>query len=121
MMIMMTATWCGPCVAEMADFVLINRMYRKRDFEMVTISVDKPEDTAKALKALSEHHASNLNYIFMGEDQDALAEALDKAWPGPVPHTILIAPGGKIVFRKTGEIDALALRRVLADNLGRTH
>jgi len=115
------ATWCGPCVAEMADFVLIHRMYGKRDFEMITISVDKPEDKAKALKALNEHHASNLNYIFTGEDQDALAEALDKAWPGPVPHTILIAPGGKILYRKTGEIDALALRRVLADTLGRTH
>jgi hypothetical protein len=105
----------------MADFVLIHRMYGKRDFEMITISVDKPEDKAKALKALNEHHASNLNYIFTGEDQDALAEALDKAWPGPVPHTILIAPGGKILYRKTGEIDALALRRVLADTLGRTH
>ena len=115
------ATWCGPCVAEMPEFVLINRMYRNRNFEMITISVDKPEDRSKALEALKKHHASNLNFLFTNEDQDALAEALDKAWPGPVPHTVLIAPGGKIIYRKTGEIDALALRRVLADTLGRTH
>lgn len=115
------ATWCGPCVAELASFVEMNRMYRKRDFELVTISVDQPEETAKALAALKEHHASCRNYIFTGENQDALADAIDKAWPGPVPHTILIAPGGKIVYRKNGEIDAKALKKVLADTLGRTY
>lgn len=115
------ATWCGPCVAELSEFVTMHRMYRKRDFELITISVDKPDDMPKSLAALKEHHASSQNYLFSGEDQDALAEALDKAWPGPVPHTILIAPGGKIIYRKTGEITPLALRRVLADTLGRTH
>ncbi|MFM7591651.1 MAG: redoxin domain-containing protein [Isosphaeraceae bacterium] len=115
------ATWCGPCVAELASFVEMNRMYRKRDFELVTISVDQPEETAKALAALKEHHASCRNYIFTGENQDALADAIDKAWPGPVPHTVLIAPGGKIVYRKNGEIDAKALKKVLADTLGRTY
>lgn len=115
------ATWCGPCVAELAQFVEMNRMYRKRDFELITISVDQPEDMDKALAALKEHHASNRNYIFTGDNQDILADSLDKDWPGPVPHTILIAPGGKIVYRKNGEIEPLAVRRVLADHLGRTY
>lgn len=115
------ATWCGPCVAELASFVEMHRMYRKRNFEMVTISVDQPEEAAKALAALKEHHASCRNFIFTGENQDDLAEAIDKAWPGPVPHTVLIAPGGKIVYRKNGEIDPKALKKVLADTLGRTY
>lgn len=115
------ATWCGPCVAELASFVEMHRMYRKRDFELVTISVDQPEETAKALSALKEHHASCRNFIFTGDNQDALAEVIDKNWPGPVPHTVLIAPGGKIIFRKNGEIDPKALKKVLADTLGRTY
>lgn len=115
------ATWCGPCVAELDHFVEMHRMYRKRDFELITISVDQPEDRNKTLAALQEHHASCRNYIFTGDDQDKLAEILDKDWPGPVPHTILIAPNGKIVFRKNGEIDPLAVKRILADNLGRTY
>ena len=36
------ATWCGPCVIEMPELVNINRMYRGRAFEMVTISGDVP-------------------------------------------------------------------------------
>jgi len=115
------ATWCGPCVAELASFVEMHRMYRKRDFELVTISVDQPEETAKALGALKEHHASCRNFIFTGENQDALAEVIDKNWPGPVPHTVLIAPGGKIIYRKNGEIDPKTLKKVLADTLGRTY
>jgi hypothetical protein len=47
-----------------------------------------------------------------------LAQALDQSWPGPVPYTILIAPGGKIVFRHSGEIDTAKLRAMVIDQLG---
>jgi hypothetical protein len=50
-----------------------------------------------------------------------LAEALDKQWPGPVPYTILVAPGGKIVYRKHDAIDPLALKKTIVEHLGRTY
>ena len=31
-------------------------------------------------------------------DHDAFAEARDKEWPGPVPYTLVVAPGGKVVY-----------------------
>src|SRR5262249_14459096 len=34
------ASWCGPCVAELPEFVTMNRMYRGRNFQLVTISLD---------------------------------------------------------------------------------
>ncbi|MHC4284640.1 MAG: redoxin domain-containing protein, partial [Planctomycetota bacterium] len=37
------ATWCGPCVVEFDELVTINRMYRRRDFEMITLSGDSPD------------------------------------------------------------------------------
>ena len=36
------ATWCGPCVTEFPSFIEMNRMYRNRDFELVTVSADNP-------------------------------------------------------------------------------
>jgi hypothetical protein len=45
----------------------------------------------------------------------------DAKWPGALPYTILIAPGGKIVYRKSGEIDPHELRREIANRLGRTY
>ena len=35
------ATWCGPCITEFPDLVIIDRMYRGRPFELITISADK--------------------------------------------------------------------------------
>ena len=115
------ATWCGPCVAELPELVTMNRMYRRRDFEFVTISLDEPEQKDDALKVLKEKHASGTNYLSTIADRDRLADILDKEWEGPVPHTLLIAPGGKVIWRKTNQIDPLALRRAIVDVLGRTY
>jgi peroxiredoxin len=115
------ATWCGPCVSELPQFVDINRMYRRRHFELITISLDEPDAIKDASKILKQTYASTKNYLSSVTDTDELAEALDPKWPGPVPYTILIAPGGEIVYRKDGEIDAPELLREIADRLGRTY
>lgn len=115
------ATWCGPCVAEMPDLVTMNRMYRHRSFQMVTISIDEPEQEANARKVLERHHVSSANYLSTIPDRDRLADLLDKEWGGPVPYTLLIAPGGKVIYRKTGPIEPLEVRRAIVGAIGRTY
>ncbi len=115
------ATWCGPCVEELSDLVTMHRMYRNRPFEIISISIDEPGDRATALRTLDTAHASFKNFLFTGESKDALAEALDPEWPGPVPFTVLIAPDGKVVYRKTGAFDPRELKRTIADHIGRTY
>jgi peroxiredoxin len=115
------ATWCGPCVQELPDFVTMNRMYRRREFQLVTISLDDPEKEEAALKVLREKHVAATNYLLTMKDRDKFAELLDKDWPGPLPYTLLIAPGGKIVYRKSGAIEPLAVRRAIVGQLGRTY
>jgi thiol-disulfide isomerase/thioredoxin len=114
------ATWCGPCVEEMPSLVEIHRMYRGRKFQVVTISLDEPDQTANALKLLESKHASTTNYHFIG-DRDRLAEALDPEWPGPIPYTVVIAPGGKVLKRFPSAFEAQDLKRTIADALGRTY
>jgi len=48
------------------------------------------------------------------QNDDALSTALDPDWPGGFPYTILVAPGGKIIQRQMGEIDAMKVKRVVA-------
>ena len=115
------ATWCGPCVTEMPEFVTMRRMYRGRKFELVTISLDEPEEKEAALKVLREKHVSATNYLSAVPSRDKLADLLDKKWPGPIPYTLLVAPGGKILYRHSGPIDALEVRRAIVDFLGRTY
>jgi peroxiredoxin len=110
------ATWCGPCVNELPSFVTINRMYRRRDFEFITISADNPEKKDKVLKALQDLHAANTNYLFSSDDKYKLIEAVDPNWSGPLPYTILVEPGGKIVYGKQGTINAMEMKTRIVEN-----
>lgn len=110
------ATWCGPCVAEFPDFVDINRMYRRRDFEFISISADEPAKRAKALKFLQQSEASNTNYIFNVDDKYKLIDAIDPKWQGALPYTMVIEPGGKIIYSKEGPIDPAVLKKLIVDD-----
>ena len=115
------ATWCGPCVGELAELVTINRMYRHRDFELVTVSADAPAAKDKALETLQKKQASARNYLFDGDDKYKLMEAVDRESTGALPHTLLIAPGGKVVYRKSGSLDPLEVKKAIVEQLGRTY
>ena len=110
------ATWCGPCVNEYPSFVTINRMYRKRDFEFISISADNPEKKDKVLKALKDMLAANTNYLFSMDDKYKLIEAIDPNWTGALPYTILIEPGGKIVYARQGTIDVMEMKTLIVEN-----
>jgi peroxiredoxin len=115
------ASWCGPCVSEMPDMVIIDRMYRGRPFEFITISADKPERKAEALRILKENQASNRNFIFNGDSVYELIEAVDPEWQGALPYTMLIEPGGIILYRKQDTIDPLQMKKLIVGSkyLGR--
>jgi peroxiredoxin len=110
------ATWCGPCVLEYPEFVVLQRMYGARDFEFVSISADKPTQEAKALEFLKKKNSALTNYLFSKEDKYALIEAVDKNWNGALPYTILVEPGGKVVWSHQGEVDFLALKRAIVEH-----
>ena len=115
------ATWCTPCVAELPELVAINRMYRGRDLELITISMDAADKQDQALEMLARLHVSSANHLYGDKDRDKLVDSLDPQWQGPVPHTVLIAPGGKVLYRSTGQIDPLELKRAIVTHLGRTY
>ena len=100
---------------------------------MITISTDAPGAIDKAGTILSRFHAAlprlteasleeegrtTNNYLFEGST-DELAEAIDPEWQGTLPHTILVAPGGEIIHRVSGEIDPVEIKTVIVDQLGR--
>lgn len=113
------ATWCGPCVIEFPEFITIDRMYRGRDFEFISVSADKLNKKDKALEFLEKMEAANKNYIFSGDNTYDLIEAVDKDWQGGIPYTVLVAPGGDIVYKTMGTIDPLNLKKQIVNYLGR--
>jgi thiol-disulfide isomerase/thioredoxin len=110
------ATWCGPCVTEFPSFIEMNRMYKGRDFELITVSADNPENKDKALKFLKKSQASVNNYLFSLDDKYKLIEAIDPKWQGALPYTMLVEPGGKIVYAKQGIIDPKEIKKLIVEN-----
>ena len=111
------ATWCGPCVSEFDNLVETNLRFRNRDFELVTIAAQFPDEKAKVLQFLQKHHASTRNLLFGETDKYKLMKALDPDWTGALPHTLVIGADGKVLYSQTDELDFLKLRRVLVPAL----
>ncbi|WP_273444113.1 redoxin domain-containing protein [Neolewinella agarilytica] len=110
------ATWCGPCVQEYPEFMVLQQMYEGRDFEFISLTTDKPAQADKALKFLQKVHSPVQNYQFSGEDVYELIEAIDPDWNGAIPYTLLVAPGGEVVWRHQAEVDFLELKRAIVDH-----
>jgi thiol-disulfide isomerase/thioredoxin len=107
------ASWCGPCILEFPDLIITDRMYRGRAFEFVSISADKLTQKDNVLKFLKKQEASNKNYIFNKEDVYELIEAVDPQWQGALPYTIVIEPGGKVIYRKQDTIDPPSMKKLI--------
>jgi peroxiredoxin len=111
------ATWCGPCTAEFPELQKMYRMYRKRPFDMVTVSANFPDEKKGVMKFLLAQHASTKNLLFAtNETYDEMA-AFDPEWSAGVPYTMVIGVDGKPVYKKQGEIDPLEIRRLILANL----
>ena len=115
------ASWCGPCGQEFPDLVEINRMYRGRDFEMVGISVDGPKTKGDVPGFLEKNQASYPNRIYSGTDVRALIDVLDPKWEGAIPYTLIVKPGGEVLYRHLGEIEPLEVKKAIVEYLGRTY
>ena len=129
------ATWCGPCVGEFPELVKTARKFGLRDFEFINISMDDPSKPEKVKAFLEKKHAlipdklkpsiaaegrKTNSYIFGSADSDELIKALDPTWKGPIPYTLLVAPGGKVIKRYDEPIEnGDELRQTILDFMGR--
>lgn len=120
------STTCAPCVAEFPELVETYRRFQSRPFDVVTISLDPADRAEAAADLLKKNHAaipnsyaeglkkenrSAMHYRFAGENPDHLAEAIDPEWSGALPHNVLISHDGKVLWRHTGRLDAVEMRR----------
>jgi hypothetical protein len=57
-----------------------------------------------------------MNYLFNEDDKYKLMEAIDPSWQGALPYTMLVEPGGKVVYSHQGAIDSEELRKIIFNN-----
>jgi thiol-disulfide isomerase/thioredoxin len=112
-------SWSRPSVDQLAELVTANRMYRRRDFEMITISIDSPGRKNAVLSLLKQKQASCWNYIFDGQDTYSLMTTIDKSLLGGIPYVVLVRPGGEVIYRALGVADPHELKKAIVGYVGR--
>lgn len=113
------ATYCGPCVMEFPDLVDTYRMYSGRGFDFVSVSMDRPGNRERTLEFLTGKNAAVMNYIWTGGTSYQAVDIIDPEWQGSLPYTLLIQPGGEVIYRHEGPVNILELRKAIIAELGR--
>jgi peroxiredoxin len=111
------STGCAACTSQFLDLETTYRMYRKRAFDLVTVSTNAPSESAAVLEFLKKEYASSQNKQFATADRAGLQAAWGVKWNLAAPLTMVIAPGGKVLYQKEGKFDILEVRRTVLANM----
>ena len=71
-----------------------------------------PKRRTIAIASVDERHTPSFEYR-----EPYFREAFDKDWNAALPYTMLIAPGGEVLYKTQGQIDALQLKRAIVSAL----
>ena len=111
------ATWCGPCVEEFPELQTMVRMYANRPLNIVTLSINNPDEKQLVRAFLQKQHAFNKNYLFNSNDAADAVKALGTGWEGGAPYTVLIGTKGEVLYRTQGAMNVLDVRRAILKNV----
>jgi thiol-disulfide isomerase/thioredoxin len=94
------ATWCDPCIAEVAHLVALENRYRPRGLSIVSVGIDEPAKLRNVVRTLA------INYPVLVAEPER-SRALLEAWgdkKGVIPFLVLIDKQGRIVATRRGPI-----------------
>jgi peroxiredoxin len=111
------STGCASCASQLFDLETTYRMYRKRAFDLVTINTNVPAESPAVLDYLKKQYASSHNKQFATDDRAGLQAAWGGKWNLAEPWTLVIAPGGQVLYQKEGKVDILEVRRIVLSNM----
>jgi len=86
------ATWCKPCVAQIPALIKLEKEYRGKNIEFVSISTDRANAHGKWTKMIEEKGMEGVQ-LFMGTDRSFMTDFAIRG----IPRFIFIDPEGKIV------------------------
>ena len=98
------ATWCVPCREEFPDLARLQRNLGPRGLQVFGISTDLSKEMPEVEKFIAIQRPGFPNYhkTTEGDDQDFI-DAVDKAWGGELPFSVLYDRTGRKVKTLSGK------------------
>jgi thiol-disulfide isomerase/thioredoxin len=113
------ATWCVPCREEFPDLSRLQERNHAAGLRVVGISTDFASQKAAVEKFLAEKRPAFPNYRKKsgGDDQNFI-EAVDPAWGGELPFSVLYDRSGRKVKSFSGKFPIASTEREIRKLLG---
>jgi DsbE subfamily thiol:disulfide oxidoreductase len=92
------ATWCGPCRAEIPNFIALQKQYAKQGLVVVGLSVD--EESADVVKPFAQKLGVNYPVVLADEKTREVFGGIEA-----VPTTFIVDRKGRIVKKHMGFAD----------------
>ena len=105
------ATWCGPCKEEIPILVRLQTKFAPQGLQIVGIAADSSSNVSNFAKKV------NINYPLLIDETGAIefSKRLGNRL-GLLPHTVMFAPGGEIIYNKLGIISENTMSDIIAKN-----
>ena len=108
------ATWCDPCREEFPDLVQINKDYKARGLEFITVSLDDAGEIKTVVPQFLRQMRSTMPAFLLNvTDPEATIKWVDAEWNGGLPATFLYDAQGQVVFKHLGRVKPEELRAAL--------
>jgi thiol-disulfide isomerase/thioredoxin len=106
------ATWCAPCKEEMPIFAKLQRRMEAKGIQFVGIAADSRANVVNFAQK------SPVGYPLYPSESGAIdfSKRLGNRL-GLLPHTVVVAPGGDVVYTKLGQILEADFAAILEKNL----
>ncbi|HEV2802541.1 MAG TPA: TlpA disulfide reductase family protein [Pyrinomonadaceae bacterium] len=115
------ATWCEPCRKEFPDLVLVDREFRPRGLDFITVSIDDVSELQTGVpQFLREMRATRIPaYLLNADDPETAIRSVDDRWRGELPATFLYDRAGKLAYKHVGRVNLeelrTAIKKVMSD------
>ena len=102
------ATWCGPCLKEIPEFIELQNHYADKGLQFIGVAIDSPEAVATYLSTI------NINYPILVGDMPAISIAHELGnHIDAVPFTVIVNQQGQIIHQHAGEFSKEQLLEVI--------
>jgi thiol-disulfide isomerase/thioredoxin len=102
------ATWCPPCIAEIPEFIKIQKQYQKQGVQFIGIAIDQKSKVQTFAKD------TGMNYpVLLGDLAGIdLARRIGNA-QGGLPYSVIVDRNGKIVATQLGTLSREKLEGII--------